>query len=328
MCQVTMITPRPSSNGAVEVTKETRIEGPEFCFAGVHTTKALPGSDMRRAFPNAVSIAAGPSLQADIDALPVHVQTLTIRSGSGSYDDRLQGVTLEKYLPELQELQLIDVSFEKIVLSAALTPMLRHLKLQNVPDECDLTLELPELRTVSIHFLGDCDEVINTMLRSATRLEKFDSYKLWVDELHFASNDLISVDLHRSDRLRTLTLWAPNLSALGLQACYGLDKLNFLKTHPTLAALLPHSHHRPPLKVNTTNANLGPQARLALEEHPNVVKSRTSHQGMMGGMESLHQALHQTLSEEEKMEGIPVPIEKLMSFANSWNSRADTNMFT
>jgi hypothetical protein len=131
MCQVTMITPRPSSNGAVEVTKETRIEGPEFCFAGVHTTKALPGSDMRRAFPNAVSIAAGPSLQADIDALPVHVQTLTIRSGSGLYDDRLQGVTLEKYLPELQELQLIDVSFEKIVLSAALTPMLRHLKLQN-----------------------------------------------------------------------------------------------------------------------------------------------------------------------------------------------------
>ncbi len=154
----------------------------------------------------------------------------------------MQGVTLEKYLPELQELQLIDVSFEKIILIAALTPMLRHLKLQNVPDQYDLTLELSELRTVSIRFLDDCDEVINTMLRSATRLEKFDPYKLWVDELHFASNNLISVDLHRSERLRTLTLWSPNLSSLGLQACYGLDNLTFLRTHPTLVSLLPHSH--------------------------------------------------------------------------------------
>ena len=86
---MTIITPSQWASGAVE---------------------ALPDSDMRRAFPNAVSIAAGPSLQADIDALPVHVQTLTIRSGIGLYDDAMQGVTLEKYSPELQELQLIDVS--------------------------------------------------------------------------------------------------------------------------------------------------------------------------------------------------------------------------
>ena len=37
-------------------------------------------------------------------------------------------------------------------------------------------------------------------------------------ELHFASNQLEEVDLHRSDSLETLTLWAPNLRKLGLQA--------------------------------------------------------------------------------------------------------------
>lgn len=101
--------------------------------------------------------------------------------------------------------------------------------MQNVPDECDMTIELPALREVSIHYLGDCDDVVNVMLARATRLESFDSYKLWcasrssaflahtptlwlpswdgrpqhllpfasgrVGELHFASNALREVDL-------------------------------------------------------------------------------------------------------------------------------------
>ena len=35
---------------------------------------------------------------------------------------------------------------------------------------------------MSIHFLGECDEAINEMLARATLLERFDSYKLWVQD--------------------------------------------------------------------------------------------------------------------------------------------------
>ena len=35
-----------------------------------------------------------------------------------------------------------------------LTTALQSLRMQNVPNECELRLELPALREVSIHFLG------------------------------------------------------------------------------------------------------------------------------------------------------------------------------
>ena len=77
---------------------------------------------------------------------------------------------LERHLPDLTDLQLVDVSFAKIVLSRDLTPSLESLRMQNVPDECDLTLDLPSLKTVSIHFLGECDEVRRRRCSARNRL--------------------------------------------------------------------------------------------------------------------------------------------------------------
>jgi hypothetical protein len=256
---------------------EQRIEGAKWCFAGEHTTAPLPPSDERRIRWHTHALKSGPNLQEEIDALPDNVRTLTITSSSGFYDWDSE-VALERRLANLTELQLVDVCFKKVILNEALTPSIRSLRLQNVPDSCELTLELPELRDVSIYFLGHCDDAVNSMLEHATALEKFDSYKLWVHELHFASNDLVSVDLHRSDGLGTLTLYAPNLRNLGLQGCFGLDNLVFRPTHPTLSASLPSDHRLPRLEINTTNANLGRRAQRALCQHGNVV--RTRHQGM------------------------------------------------
>ena len=78
--------------------------------------------------------------------------------------------------------------------------------MQNVPNECELRLELPALREVSIHFLGECDEAVNEMLARATQLERFDSYKLWVRALHFlAPHPTLAVTLTLTLAL-TLTL--------------------------------------------------------------------------------------------------------------------------
>jgi hypothetical protein len=55
--------------------------------------------------------------------------------GSGFYDEEA-GATLDRPLPELEELQLVDVAFEKLVLTEATTPPLvssSHLLLSSPP---------------------------------------------------------------------------------------------------------------------------------------------------------------------------------------------------
>ena len=56
------------------------------------------------------------SLQAEIDALPADVRVLTITAGSGFYDEELTA-SLARPMPELQELQLVDVAFERVILT-------------------------------------------------------------------------------------------------------------------------------------------------------------------------------------------------------------------
>jgi hypothetical protein len=84
------------------------------------------------------------------------------------------------------------------------------------------------------------------MLAAAKKLRAFDSYKLWVGALSFAGNSLESVDLHRSDGLAWLKIWAPNLRNLGLQGVYGLSRLDFLDCH-SMQSQLPPGHVIPHL---------------------------------------------------------------------------------
>ena len=95
---------------------EPKYEGPEWCYAGLHSSKELPCSDLRRVYPATVALCAGPNLQAEIDALPADVRVLTITAGSGFYDEELTA-SLARPMPELQELQLVDVAFERVILT-------------------------------------------------------------------------------------------------------------------------------------------------------------------------------------------------------------------
>ena len=109
------------------------------------------------------------------------------------------------------------------------------------------------LKEIRIWYMEASLASINTMLAKATRLVTFDSYKLWIvggpsifrggfdprrdTPLRFASNDLKSLRLHRSDTLCGLEVWAPRLERLNLQACYDLDFVKVLADHPLRAAL-------------------------------------------------------------------------------------------
>lgn len=200
----------------------------------------------------------GPNLQKEIEEIPStmpNVRILTIRS-TGCYDDSLSP-TLDVSMPLLETLKLIDVALDRVKLNTELTPLIEELFMQNIPDDCDLTVLLPELKSFSMHYYGppNNDAWIHDMLSTATKLQTFDSYKLRIGpELHFASNDLQSIRLHRAECLESLSVYAPKLRELSLQACYGLDgELTILESHPGFSR---PSGRPSAFSVNTANACL------------------------------------------------------------------------
>lgn len=199
------------------------------------------------------------------------VKSLVIQS-TGYYDDSLEP-TLEVAMPQLEKLKLINVAFGKVTLNATLTPKIQELFLQNIPDECEMTVQLPELTSFSMHYYGppDDDAWLHDMLSVSKKLVSFDSYKLRPrGELHFAGNDLEYIRLHRAETLNDLSVYAPNLRELNLQGCYGLDgELEIHGSHPNFDRPADGSESR--FVVNTTNACISDAISRTLAGHPRVL---------------------------------------------------------
>jgi len=151
--------------------------------------------------------------------------------------------------------------------------LIEELFMQNIPDECDITVELPKLKSFSMYYYGPVDDErwIHTMLNTATSLVSFDSYKFRIcSQLKFAGNDLQNIRLHRAECLERVSIYAPRLKDLSLQACYDIREVELLDTHPNFT--------RPPgrgsnFTVNTTNASINQTIARALENNPRVIWS-------------------------------------------------------
>ena len=258
---------------------KSEVRGTKWCFEGSHTHADLPPGDKRRVFARSASLLFGPTLQKEIDELPLDIETLTIAT-SGFYDDSM-GFKLDRPLPKLQKLQLIDICFSKINLNPSLTPNLRSLRMQNVPQRCELTVILPELREVEVHYWSGNESSMRNMLSAATKLESFTSYKLCSNQkLSFASPELVCIDLQRSDSLSALSIWAPKLFHFGLQACYNIETIDFLESHPLASSLPPNFKCTTRMVVNTVNAVLSHKAKRALHNHPRAVPAMHQNAGL------------------------------------------------
>ena len=266
-------------------------EGPRWCFSGQHTLSAIPPEDKRRNYGGTVvKVEVDSEMQEKIDALPEtnpDLATLVIGAG-GLYDDSIKPTLCVK-LPKLQELQLIDCAFDQITLNEELTPNLRCVQMQNVPDGCTLELGIPNLTRFSIHYFAGDPAPLQAMLDKATKLESFESYKLWAfRHIAFASNHLTDIKLHRSDSLSSIDLYAPRLLNLNLQACFGLELIRIRDAHPTLSGDLPDGFQPTRFLVSTVNANLEPRLVRYLKQHPRANFENDEDEddgfGMGGGM--------------------------------------------
>jgi hypothetical protein len=237
--------------------------GPKWCYDGRHTVKPLPDNDQRCNYKDVVVIRANQNMQNE--------RVLKIVS-EGHWESELEP-KLAVNLPNLEDLQIVDVSMGPMELTEQRTPKLSKLFLQTPSQNEDtgFVIELPELRDCSIYYWGPGDyQWVISMLNKATKLERFDSYKLRVSHLGFYSNHLRSIRLHRAELMESLDLWTPNLVDLNIQACCDLECVKFLKDHVLQQDLPSNFVCHEELRVDAMNACLGPEAIEEINSHPRV----------------------------------------------------------
>jgi len=259
---------------------EKVVRGTKWCFRGKHTKDhPLPETDSRRNVAGIVELVVGPNTQKDIDGLPhshPNAEILCILS-DGFYEFKGRKLSLEIKMIKLKKLSLVDVPLTNLRLNDLLTPNIEEIELKNIPDECDIDIMLSRLRKICIHFWSGPSKIINDMLKTAQALERFESYKLRVTKISFASNELQTIDLHRADRLEELSVWAPRLKFLGLQACPNVRRINMIRSH-ALRRRLPFDFRvNHDLFVQCKNSQISSQAFHVLRSYPRVIFGGPEH---------------------------------------------------
>ncbi|CAJ1960628.1 unnamed protein product [Cylindrotheca closterium] len=272
MCQACNYSYRRTGSG-LSAKSETKItQGPKWCFEGFHTLLPAERLGDRRIKKDLVVITANDDMQEKIDALDGNEEVTVLRICSDGFYTEEYAPCLNIKLPNLIEFQLEDVSMKQIHLTPELTPKVKIISMQNPTqdDDPDFVIKCPELKDFTCHYWGFGNpDWVNTMLAHATKLESFDSYKLRVPYLKFASNELDNIRLHRAECLEYLELYAPRLTMLNVQAAYDLDVIKFVDTHPVLSKKLPKDFDfEEELEVNVENACLGEEAKHAIWLHP------------------------------------------------------------
>ena len=249
---------------------ETIITGSKWCYQGHHTMDPIPASDKRVKRSSDVDLIPNPSLQQQLNSLPTTVRRLTV-CANRSFPD--ESYSLEAHLPDLEVLVIDGYQFNKLVLTAELTPKLQKLTLKNLGDinACDFRVTAPLLKDIEIQYMDTSSSApINAMLAACTRLEKFYSHKLQVFQpIHFASTELKSLSIRRSDCLSKLSVYAPRLEKLELIACYDLESVKILNSHRLSSQLQPGTV--PTIfTVNLENSLCSNRLMTYFQQHPRV----------------------------------------------------------
>merc|ERR1719186_470871 len=140
----------------------------------------------------------------------------------------------------LESLTIRHQSIKSVHFTKEKTPLLSILHLDQTRPAVDkFHLDLPELVFMNVEFLTVMNPTgFGKSISRCPKLETFFGYKLW--GLHVPrrkTNRLVlpncnKLELHRSDDLNYLDIWAPKLEDLNLRACFSLDEVNILDRKP------------------------------------------------------------------------------------------------
>jgi hypothetical protein len=159
----------------------------------------------------------------------------------------------------------------KIVLNPELAPNLTNLKLESFQEQagwfqsdfeqCAVQVECPKLECCEINsYTTDNFSWFHHMLETATHLETFLSRDLGASSMRLESNHLTHVHVQRGYMLKSLTIWAPRLQQLFLEGPRGMEHLELLESHPTMARALPANFHLSTVETCLEHVGIGANA--------------------------------------------------------------------
>ena len=158
------------------------------------------------------------------------------------YDDDIPIVDFTKvFLPKLENLDLLCQGIKSLDFTTKNTPLLNFINIEQ-PSEGSLkyiNLDLPNLIRLRLQFVYFYDT--SGFGKSISRCPKIEAIVFYkVNGLYVRKpkkHKLVlpsckTLNLHRCEDLNCLDIWAPKLSILRFQACYGLDEVNILDQKP------------------------------------------------------------------------------------------------
>lgn len=217
--------------------------------------------------------------QSDYEALSASVlgRNLTSFNIFAEYEDNCPVIkTSAVPFPKLLVIDLNCQALESFHFSKDQFPSLKQVSIESPPNSqlSSFELDLPNLTTLSGQFITVKDDrKFGASISKSPLLEFISFYKLWGlgrSKRHvLVCPNAKEIDLYRSDDLRGLRLWAPKMTRLNLQACYGMEECKFYDDIPKFKNKNDYEFdgNLSDFKVNILNSNMGPEV---FEGNPRV----------------------------------------------------------
>jgi len=219
--------------------------------------------------------------QSDYEALSASIlgRNLTSLTINAEHDDDCPVInTSTMTFPKLAGIDLTSQALESFYFKKDQFPALKGVSI-NQPGYRDLStfeLDLPLLTNLSAEFITiEDDRKFGASISKSPLLESIFFYKVWGlgrSRRHvLVCPNAEIIDLYRSDDLRGLSIWAPKLTELNLQACFGMEECNFFDEIPMFKNKKGYEFdgNLSEFKVNILNSGLGPEM---FEGNPRVKK--------------------------------------------------------
>jgi len=208
--------------------------------------------------------------QSDYEALSASIlgRNLTSLTINAEHDDDCPVIkTSSVTFPKLSEIDLTSQALESFYFKKDQFPTLKGVSIHQ-PAGRDLStfeLDLPLLTNLSADFITiEDDRKFGASISKSPLLESIFFYKVWGlgrSRRHvLVCPNAENIALHRSD-LRGLSIWAPKMTDLNLQACYGMEECHFFDEIPMFKNKKGYEFdgNLSEFEVNILNSGLGPE---------------------------------------------------------------------
>lgn len=170
-----------------------------------------------------------------VSLLGMHLEQLNIDPKNG-LDASIFLDTSAIRFPKLKKFSIKCHTIKSVYFTGDCFPVLEELNIEEpfAANQETFHLDLPNLQHVFCRSFDVVDmSDFGPSLSRCPKLKTFRSYKLWgLKKPTLVLPNLIALDIHRSDDLKGLKIWAPKVKTLNLRGCFKISEVDLLTEKP------------------------------------------------------------------------------------------------